>query len=383
MNNFESDKKRVCIVAPCPPPFGGMSVLARNLSIRLTKEGVSTELIATNPRLPGFLRFADHIPGLRTLIREVLFLATLIKAAFRCEVIHHFSASHFYFFAISIPVLLVGKAARCRVVLNYHGGHAADFFKKWSLVVIPAMKLADVIVVPSGYLQRTFAEFGLRAQILPNVADVECFAFRHRDPLRPRLLVTRQLEPIYNVSCVIRAFEKVREQFSDAELGIAGAGSEERKLRELVKARSIQGVVFYGSVDHTSLPQLYDKYDFLVNASNIDNFPGVLIEGACAGLAIVSTAAGGIPDMVSDRETAMLVTLNDDNALASRIIDMIAQPIESRRIIESAHQWVQQYRWENVSQILYEFYGSEGLAPISKLRSIQKNAKSHVGAMKS
>ena len=58
-------------------------------------------------------------------------------------------------------------------------------------------------------------------------------------PVRPKLLVTRSLEEIYNVGCVIRAFKKVHDYFPESSLGIVGDGSQRQALEKLVARSSI------------------------------------------------------------------------------------------------------------------------------------------------
>src|SRR5262249_2684561 len=158
---------------------------------------------------------------------------------------------------------------------------------------------------------RVFERFGMTAMVLPNLADTDKFCFRHRGSFLPRLFVSRSLEPIYDVECVLRAFEQVQHSFPEAVLGIAGDGSEASRLKDLARAMRLRGVHFYGSVRQQALAELYSQYDIYVNASRIDNFPGTLVEAACSGLPIVTTRSGGIPDMIRDGRNGLLVDVGD------------------------------------------------------------------------
>ena len=64
---------------------------------------------------------------------------------------------------------------------------------------------------------------------------------------------------------------------------------------------------FLGYVDRQKLPAIYSECDILLNASRVDNFPGSLLDASAAGLAVVSTNAGGIPFIYTDGENALLV----------------------------------------------------------------------------
>src|SRR5271165_4883438 len=260
-----STPTRVWIVAPTPPPYGGMSVQAEKLQERLVSEGFAAELITTNPSPPW--QFLAHIPAIRTIVREMQYLTSLVRIIRDPGVVHHFSASYLFFFLHSAPLLLLSGWMRSKMVLNYRGGEAKDFLQGWSWAALPFLRTATRIVVPSEFLQQVFQDFGLASTLLPNLADTEQFPFLKRGHFSPRLFVCRSLEPMYDVESLLRAFQIVQSKVPEAALGIAGDGSEAIRLHSLVKQRQLRNVTFYGAVAHEKLPSLYCQHDIYVNAS--------------------------------------------------------------------------------------------------------------------
>jgi glycosyltransferase involved in cell wall biosynthesis len=344
-----------------------MSVQAKKLVARLSSEEITVELIPTNPAPPGALNFLNRIPVLRTVFRELQFLMSLTRIMRNPGVVHHFSASYLFFFLHSAPVLLLGQWPGVKVVLNYRGGQAADFLRTWSWAALPCIRQASEIAVPSEFLQRVFEEYGLASSLLPNLADTELFAFVERDQFSPRLFVSRNLEPMYDVESVLRAFKIVQSRISEAVLGIAGDGSEASRLRVLTGELNLRGVIFHGAVPHDELPSLYGQYDIYVNASRVDNFPGALVEAACSGLPIVTTCAGGIPDMVRHEENGMLCDVGDVEALARNVLDIIQRPEIGRELAQNARTWAGQFSWQNIFPKLMQCYGLEVEAEHSAL----------------
>jgi glycosyltransferase involved in cell wall biosynthesis len=334
-----------------------MSVQAKKLAARLSSEEIAAELIPTNPAPPRALNFLNQIPVLRTIFRELQFLMSLTRIIRNPGVVHHFSASYLFFFLHSAPVLLLGQWPGVKVVLNYRGGQAADFLRTWSWAALPTLRLADEIAVPSEFLQRVFGEFGLASTLLPNLADTELFSFVERDQFSPRLFVSRNLEPMYDVESVLRAFQIVQSRIPEAVLGIAGDGSEASRLRVLASELNLEGVTFYGAVPHDELPSFYRQYDIYVNASRVDNFPGALVEAACSGLPIVTTCAGGIPDMVRHGENGMLCEVGDVESLASNVLKIIQRPETGRYLAHNARTWADQFSWRNIFPKLMQCYG--------------------------
>lgn len=365
MTQDSSRVASVCIVAPIPPPHGGMSVQAERLIAHLVREGIRVEVVATNPPLPGLLSWLRRVPGLRTLVRELHYTTRLARKIPACEVVHHLSASEFYFFMHSVPVLLLGHCFNRITILNYRGGNAAYFLRRWHWCVVPLMRLASSVTVPSEFLRQVFAEYGIESSLLPNLADTELFRWKEREQFAPKLLVTRNLEPVYNLECLLRAFRLVQERFPGAVLSIAGEGSQENRLRSMSARLGLRGVRFCGRVEQRDLPAVYARHDICVNSSRVDNFPGALVEAACSGLPIVTTRAGGIVHMIRDRETGILVDLDDDAALAAGVAEIIENPKLGCRLARQARSWAEQFSWKHIMPVLLASYGWD--APLQEL----------------
>lgn len=330
---------------------------AEKLQKKLASEGVAAEMISTNPAPPPALRFLQRVPVIRTILREIQYLASLSRIIRHPGVVHHFSASYLYFFMHSAPLLLLGKWTPSRVVLNYRGGKAADFLQSWSWAALPLLRRASRIVVPSEFLQRVFQDSGITATLLPNLADTDLFPFLKRQRFSPRLFVSRSLEPIYDVECVLRAFQIVQGKIPQAVLGIAGDGPEAPRLRTLAREWGLRNVSFYGAVPHEELPALCRQHDIYINASRVDNFPGALVEAACAGLPIVTTRAGGIPEMIRHRENGLLCDIGDAGSLANGVFEILDRQDFARQLAQTAHSWAQQFSWTNVFPQLMQCYG--------------------------
>jgi len=169
---------------------------------------------------------------------------------------------------------------------------------------------------------------------------------------------------MYDIASVLRAFRIVQTKFPSATLGIVGEGSEGDRLSCLSRAWGLRGVKFYGAVPFSELPSIYQQHDICVNASRVDNFPGVLIEAACSGLPIVTTDAGGIPDMIRDRENGLLVRVGDYEGLAAGVLELLQNPIFAQQLARTARTWAEQFSWSNVFSELLQCYGFQPGSPV-------------------
>src|SRR5262249_52104197 len=221
----------VLLVAPSMDILGGQSIQAEYLRSPLQgAAGLAVTLLPINPVLPGPLRLLQRIKYVRTLVTTAAYIASLVKRLPRYDIIHVFSASYLSFVLAPTPAILLARLCGKKIVLNYHSGEAEDHLSRWRRTTAPVMKMADEIVVPSAYLVEVFRRFGLRARPVFNVVDTGMFVYRERRPLRPVFLSNRNLEALYNVSCILRAFQIIQRRYPTARLIIAGDGKQRRAL---------------------------------------------------------------------------------------------------------------------------------------------------------
>jgi len=277
--------------------------------------------------------------------------------------VHAFSASYWSFLLAPLPAMAAAKLYGRRVVLNYRSGEADDHLRR-SRAAVPSMRrLADAIVVPSGYLVDVFAQFGLAARSVFNFVELERIPYRRRDALvgmrSPHFFSNRNLEPMYNVACTLRAFARVQAEVPGARLTVAGDGAERARLEALAVSLGLRHVEFVGRVRPEAMPALYDAADVYLNSPDIDNMPNSVIEAYAAGLPVVTTDAGGIPYIVRDGETGLMVKRDDDAAMASAALRLLREPGLATRLADTARaECLAKYSWSAVSHEWADVYAS-------------------------
>lgn len=338
---------KIALVAPSLDILGGQGVQADTLRSMLAREGYEIEFIPINPRFPRGLGWARQIPYLRTVLNEAIYAVSLRRLR-GCDVLHIFTASYWSFLLTCAPALAAAKLLGKRVVLNYHSGEADDHLTNWGALVHPWVRAAEHLVVPSDYLKKVFAAHGHPSRVVRNALPLSRFTFRDRDPLRPRLLSTRNLESLYGVDDVIEAFALVRRHFPEATLEVAGSGSEEKRLRALAAEKCGGQVTFLGRVEPEQVPALYDRNDLYVNCSRIDNQPLSLLEAFAAGMPVVSTPTGDIASMIQDGETGLLAPAHNPAAIAAAVETMLGDPERARRMARGARHNAEAHTWPQV-----------------------------------
>jgi glycosyltransferase involved in cell wall biosynthesis len=339
---------KIAIVAPSTRILGGQAVQAERL-IRAWRgdPDVLAWLVPINPLPPGPLRHAVRLKVARTLATQITYWPLLLRELRRADVIHAFSASYFSFLLAPLPAVLVAKLLGKPVVMNYRSGEAPDHLRR-SAVARATLRRVEANAVPSRFLQDVFATFGIRSEIVPNIVDLERFSFRLREPLAPRLLSTRNFEPLYNVACTLRAFRAVQDRYPDATLTLVGGGSQEAALRTLAADLRLQHVTFAGRVDPDEIWHYYAQAHLYLQTPDIDNMPASVLEAFASGCPVVSTDVGGVPAILTDKVHGLLVPRNDHRAAAEGIVALLENPSLAQALARRARESCETYRWTNV-----------------------------------
>jgi glycosyltransferase involved in cell wall biosynthesis len=336
---------RVLMTAPSLDMLGGQSRQSALLREYLRDEpSVEITFLPVNPRLPGPLRRLQQIKYVRTVLTTLLFWLKLLFAAARCDVLHVYSASYYSYLLSAAPALVLGKLYGKKVILHYHSGEAEDHLRNWR-TALPTVRLADAVVVPSGYLVDIFARFGVRARAIHNIIELDRFRYRERAPLRPVFLTSRLLEPLYNVGCVLRAFAVIQQSYPEARLTVAADGSQRGALEALSRELGLRRVEFVGAVSHERMAELYDAADVYLMAPDLDCIPSTVVECLAVGLPVVTTEAGGIPYIVTHGETCLMVPRDDHGAMAAAAVRLLEDPALAAGIARHGREHCRQFTW--------------------------------------
>lgn len=338
---------KILIIAPTLDVFlGGQAVQSSRLMEKLNCEPniqVDIQSIA-----PQFLPKLQKIKYLRTILRGVKYLFDIFTKIPRYDIIHICSAAHFSFLLAPTPAVLVAKLFGKKTILNYRSGQLKRHYENWQKTLKPTLKLFDKIVTPSHYLVDVFREFGFEAEAIFNFVDVEKFKFKERKHLCPIFLSNRLLEELYNIPCILRAFKIIQQNHPEAKLIVASFGDQRENLENYAKELNLKNVEFVGKLPQKKMAELYGEIDVYLNSPNTDNMPGSIIECYASGVPVVTTNAGGIPYILEDEKTGLMVKVNDHEALANEAMRLLEDNELAQKLIKNGREAVKKYSWKKV-----------------------------------
>jgi glycosyltransferase involved in cell wall biosynthesis len=332
-----------------------MANQTRQLARLLADAAISVEIVQVNARYRP--HWIGSVRGVRAVFRLVPYLRHLWRCAGRADLFHVMANSGWAWHLCAAPAVWIARLRGVPVVVNYRGGEAEQFLRRQVAWVRPTLRRAFAIVVPSGFLQDVFGQFEIAAEIVPNIVDLSRF---HPGPPRAashNIIVTRNLEDIYDIPTALRAFAVIRSAYPDATLTVAGSGPRLDALQQLAQTLGVaDGVRFTGRIDNEHITELYRNADLMLNPSTADNMPISLLEAMASAVPIVTTNVGGIPYLVTDARNALLVAPGDPSAMAAAAIRVFAEEGLARRLVEAGAESAAGYTWAQVRPRLFGVY---------------------------
>jgi glycosyltransferase involved in cell wall biosynthesis len=140
---------------------------------------------------------------------------------------------------------------------------------------------------------------------------------------------------------LLKSFRVIHGKYPKTKLWISGVGYPwlEQELRELGKSLGLESAVSFVGYRQDLWPMLHSA-DLMVHPSHAEGVPIAILYGMSAGLPIVISEVGGIYEVIRQNETGILVRENDVEAFANAAIRLIENPLERRRLAQSAREFV-------------------------------------------
>ncbi len=191
------------------------------------------------------------------------------------------------------------------------------------------MPLVDALVAPSTFMKDLLdSSLGVGAEYVPHGISLEGYA-RTPPPQNRRVLYAGRLMLNKGLGCLIEAVSSMH----GVGLLVAGAGPDEQALKD--KAAGVEGMGFLGQQFPRELKELYRSSDIVCVPSLIpENSPMVVYEAMASARPVVASKVGGIPDLVEDGVTGLLVPPGDPAALADALNNLLLDP---GRLNEMSH----------------------------------------------
>jgi glycosyltransferase involved in cell wall biosynthesis len=217
-------------------------------------------------------------------------------------------------------------------------------------------KMASLITTYSEDVRKRLLPYSknVKVMMIPHLSEHDLFWREDTcSDQEIRILRVSWLLPAKGVEYLLEAFSSVLKKGYNIKLEIVGKemyDGYQKSLEDLcLKLGVQQRVTFTGWVKFDELMSIYKRNDLQVVSSLAEGMPRCIVEGAANSLPLVATRVGGIPDMMKDEITALLVPSKDADSLSNAIIRMIEDAELRRRIIKNGFEFAKENTIEGMS----------------------------------
>jgi len=327
-----------------------------------------------DPRRPHFAAAWYHWKFARAVAQDL--------ARQRCDVAHILNFSQFGPpIRRANPGLKLALHMQCEWAVQLDPAMMAQRIEKFDLV----LGCSDFI---AQQIRDAFPQFADRCQCVYNGVDYELFspsAESHASRFGPPcILFVARVSPEKGVHVLLDAFSTIQERYPAARLDLAGAveavpyefvvalsrdpkvkdlgrfyeGNYGETLRRQVSPAAVDRVRFLGNLPYSHLIQLYRNADVFVFPSVWDEPFGMpIVEAMACGVPVVATRGGGIPELVSDPDTGLLVERGDAASLAAAILRLLEDPGLRKKMGAAARARARRlFGWKTIAESLLDRY---------------------------
>jgi len=212
---------------------------------------------------------------------------------------------------------------------------------------------ADTVTAISSVLIERAKRFGKTAVHIPNGIDLSLInTARTKHPkIDGRILFVGRLESMKGVDTVIAAFAALAPSYPEAHLVIAGDGSLRRTLEAQEPALMKEGrISFRGYLPVQRIADEFAQASIFCGLSRSEALGNVFLEAQAAVCAVVATHIGGIPDIVQDGKTGLLIKPDGVAAAASALETLLTDDALRARLAEAGEKNAQDYGWDSIAR---------------------------------
>lgn len=361
-----------------PPSDGGVEQVVQQLARHLVEEGFDVGVFTLDDgsrefELEGVPEISFYAASARDLT-PVIGLQSMVSASafrefgrvlreFQPDIVH----AHNRFFYTSALAALFSLRADYELVTTLHlgdigrisglGGAAAKTFER--TVGRFVVSRSNRVICVSAAAEVTARRLGAdRTDVVRNAVDVDEFTPSRVDG--KSLLYVGRFVRNNGVRDLLAALPSIVDAHPDAEIHLVGSGPLGAEVRETVRSAGLaESVTVYDYVDDVAA--MYGRASVFCRPSYSEGLPLTMLEAMASGVPPVVTGIAGVPEVVTDRETGILVEPGNPDEIARAVVELFDDAELRARISEAAREYVtENLTWEQRTEKVMGVYSQVG-----------------------
>ena len=250
-------------------------------------------------------------------------------------------------------------------VISAWGSDVLDFPKKSFLhrgILRRNFYAADKILSPSIALSKEISRHTDKpVEIIPFGIELDKFK-RTDDKAKDRFVIgiIKSLEPYYGIDNIIRSFKLISQKYQSMNLRlmIVGDGSQREKLNRITNELNLTGkVIFTGRISQDQVPAMHNQIDIFVNPSYRESLGVSVLESSACEVPVIVSNVGGLPEVVKDGETGIILNQISPWHIAEAISIFIDNPDRIREYGKQGRRFVEdKFDWKKILVQISDIY---------------------------
>ena len=348
---------------------GGIMSYISNLSEYLKERAFKTILIGSGKCKKSEFSFSDFISITKEVdASNVKYLMGLIRKIATLN-IEKFAIIHAQRPDMLFPSILFNK--KNILICTLHGTHDSAVFDKkgifygyiYSILQKLSFRNVDMLIAvdkaTKDYYLKKYPWLKGKITVIPTGIDVKKFLPIQKKVLRKKynfssqdkiIIFIGRIEKEKNLSMLIEAFCKIKEQLEKAKLVLVGKGREEHLLKLKTRELNLKNVIFMGEVENEKIPELLNCANVFALCSLFEGSPTVIKEALACNLPIVSVDVGDVKEVIEGID-GCYIAKRDINDFSKKIIRILT---ENKKI--DSREKMFRYSSENIGKKTLDVY---------------------------
>jgi len=174
-----------------------------------------------------------------------------------------------------------------------------------------------------------------------------------------RFATAKSLRPVYNIPTSIESFLQLKAKYSSLkmELHVAGDGPERSKCEEVAGKELNRSVIMHGALDPSDMPEFYTDKHVLINIPDSESFGVSILEASLSGLVPIGTNADGIPEVLKDGESGILISTPSAERCYKALSQIVDNRDHSRNVAKHGRAFVlENFSYDRTIELQKELY---------------------------
>ncbi len=372
---LESGKIKILIATGIyPPDIGGPATILKDLSDSLSELDFEIQIITYADRTePGkvyriakeknkIFRYLNYFFRLLILslkadilyvteIYSVGYFAYLIKKITGKKYIVRFAGDSAWEYAVS-------SGATSDYIVDFQEKKYNSKIEKLKSRRRKIMKNADCVIVVSDFMSGIAKAIGVKNENIRIIYNSINVSSGNEDEVKTgeikkqyadcKIIMTAcRLTPWKGVDGIIKILPEIKKKFGGIKFLVLGEGDELPKLKLLAEKLSVASdVEFLGKIEHGGIINYYKAANLFILNTNYEGLSHTLLEVMKAEVPIITTDAGGNPEVIESGKEGILVKYNDLNGLGAAVFKILSDKNFAEKIVNNAKEKLLNFRWK-------------------------------------